>query len=78
MMNHRRKIDELSSALPLKFTEEMDFIICSSILPVKTKYFIYVDSFKLAMVENTKTPPWKKKKKTPPWRAGCQILPTHH
>ena len=46
MMNHRRKIDELSSALPLKFTEEMDFIICSSILPVKTKFFIYVDSFK--------------------------------
>ena len=47
MMNHRRKIDELSSALSLKFTEKkMDFIIRFSILSVKTKYFIYVDSFK--------------------------------
>lgn len=29
------KRNELSSALPLKFTEEMDFIICSSILQSK-------------------------------------------
>ena len=26
--------------------KKMDFIICFSILSVKTKYFIYVDSFK--------------------------------
>lgn len=49
-MNHRRKIDELSSALPLEIHRRNGFYYMLFLLPVKTKYFIYVDSFKISVL----------------------------